>query len=125
MASLIKISLFLLSSLSFLHLNYAVPSSSSLHSLPPLIFSFHPCYSPPLCSQFCKTNLSVSPFQVDLCMFFLGFMLLLSNVTNALLQDAPCGKGSSPIASLRTGYRCLGTTVCLLHRSRWLSLQAV
>ena len=48
-----------------------LPFSPPLHllsSLPPTS----------LCSQFCQVILSISPFQMDLYMFFLGFKLLLS-----------------------------------------------
>ena len=73
----IKITLSLLSSLPFHHLIYPILSTS-----PPFPFSSFPLvhsllHLPP-CSQFCQAILSISPFQVNLCMFFLRFILLRS-----------------------------------------------
>ena len=40
------------------------------------------------------------------------------------ISSAQQGVSGASAADLGTAYRCLGSTVHLLHRSRWLSLQA-
>ena len=53
-----------------------------------------------------------------------SFHMQTNNRTNAVLDGLCQRTGAAPVTGLSGGSRCLGSTVCSLHRSTQLSLQA-